>query len=174
MDPARLCLEVTESVLMDDVTASIAILNDLRAAGVRLVIDDFGTGYSSLSYLSRLPIDGIKIDRSFVAELGTPPAHNAIVDTIVKLGHSLGLTVTAEGVETPEQDAILHTLGCDTAQGYLYGRAAPVEAARARVLVNRGDLSVFRKVAKRDALVAAGLSRQPEDPLADDVALDLI
>jgi diguanylate cyclase (GGDEF)-like protein/PAS domain S-box-containing protein len=124
--PERLVLEVTESVLMNDVTASIAVLDDLRAAGVRLVIDDFGTGYSSLSYLRRLPVDGIKIDRSFVSELGLGTGDDAIVDAIIQLGHSLSLTITAEGVETAEQAAILRQLGCDTAQGYLYGRPSEV------------------------------------------------
>jgi diguanylate cyclase (GGDEF)-like protein/PAS domain S-box-containing protein len=132
LPPARLCLEVTESVLMDDVTASIAVLNDLRSAGVRLVIDDFGTGYSSFSYLRQLPVDGIKIDRSFVAELGRATGDDAIVDAIIQLGHSLGLTITAEGVETPEQAAILRQMGCDTAQGYLYGRPSPACATLTR------------------------------------------
>jgi diguanylate cyclase (GGDEF)-like protein len=138
--PGRLCLEVTESVLMDDVGANVAVLDDLRSAGVRLVIDDFGTGYSSLNYLRRLPVDGIKIDRSFVTELGIGTDDDAIVDAIIHLGHSLGLTITAEGVETPEQAAILSKLGCDTAQGYLYGRpdiavrsVRPSNAARVSV-----------------------------------------
>ncbi len=129
LSPERLCLEVTESVLMDDVTASIAVLDGLRSGGVRLVIDDFGTGYSSLNYLRRLPVDGIKIDRSFVADLGLhADDDDAIVDAIIQLGHSLGLTITAEGVETGEQAAILRQLGCDTAQGHLYGRPVPAEA----------------------------------------------
>ena len=127
--PRSLWLEVTESVLMDDVTASIAVLNDLRSAGVRLVIDDFGTGYSSLSYLRTLPIDGIKIDRSFVSELGLT-GDDAIVQAIIQLGHGLGLTITAEGVETEAQAAILRHLGCDTAQGYLYGRPGPLVPLR--------------------------------------------
>lgn len=122
----RLCLEVTESVVMADAAASIAILNELRSAGVRLVVDDFGTGYSSLSYLRRLPVDGIKIDRSFVAGLTSTGEDHAIVEAIVRLGHSLGLTITAEGVETEEQAAILEAIGCDTAQGYLYGRPHPL------------------------------------------------
>jgi diguanylate cyclase (GGDEF)-like protein/PAS domain S-box-containing protein len=134
--PGRLCLEVTESVLMDDVTDSIAILTELRTAGVRLVIDDFGTGYSSLSYLRRLPVDGIKIDRSFVAELGRASEDDAIVEAIIRLGHSLDLTITAEGVETPEQAAILHRMGCDTAQGYLYGRPSRSDALFQWVTLN--------------------------------------
>jgi diguanylate cyclase (GGDEF)-like protein/PAS domain S-box-containing protein len=131
----RLCLEVTESVLMDDVTTSIAVLSELRAAGVRIVIDDFGTGYSSLSYLRRLPVDGIKIDQSFVAGLGHASEDNAIVSAIVQLGHSLGLTLTAEGVETPEQAGMLRRMGCDTAQGYLFGRPAPAGATLSRTSV---------------------------------------
>jgi diguanylate cyclase (GGDEF)-like protein/PAS domain S-box-containing protein len=122
LPPERLCLEVTESVLMDDVTASIVVLNELRAVGVSLVIDDFGTGYSSLNYLRRLPVDGMKIDRSFVSELGLATEDDAIVSAIIQLGHTLGLGITAEGVETEDQAAILRKLGCDTAQGYLFGR----------------------------------------------------
>jgi diguanylate cyclase (GGDEF)-like protein/PAS domain S-box-containing protein len=139
--PERLVLEVTESVLMNDVTASIAVLDDLRAAGVRLVIDDFGTGYSSLSYLRRLPVDGIKIDRSFVAELGLGTGDDAIVDAIIQLGHSLSLTITAEGVETAGQAAILRLLGCDSAQGYLYGRPSQVAASFAGYVTNGAGCS---------------------------------
>ena len=118
---------------MNDVAASIAVLNDLRAAGVRLVMDDFGTGYSSLSYLRRLPVDGIKIDRSFVAELGRDTGDDAIVEAIIGLGHSLGMTITAEGVETPQQAAILRSMGCDMAQGYFYGRPSDADATLIRV-----------------------------------------
>ena len=129
IDPRRLYLEVTESVFLDDLTVGIAILNGLRAAGVRFIIDDFGTGYSSLSYLRRLPVDGLKIDRSFVTELGHAREDDAIVDAIIQLGHSLGLTVTAEGVEHAGQTERLCQMGCDTAQGYLFGRPGPADPA---------------------------------------------
>jgi diguanylate cyclase (GGDEF)-like protein/PAS domain S-box-containing protein len=124
LTPDRLLLEVTESVLMNDVTASIAVLDALRATGVHLVIDDFGTGYSSLNYLRQLPVDAIKIDMSFVTDLGVNCEDDAVVNAIIQLGHILGLSITAEGVETVEQATKLTQLGCDKAQGYLYGRPA--------------------------------------------------
>ena len=131
--PGRLLLEVTETVMMDDVTASVAVLHALQSMGVHLVIDDFGTGYSSLNYLRHLPVDSMKIDRSFVADLGVSREDDAVVDAIIQLGHSLGLTITAEGVETAEQAAILTRLGCDTAQGWLYGRPADNMSTHLRV-----------------------------------------
>ena len=131
--PGRLLLEVTETVMMDDVTASVAVLHALQGMGVHLVIDDFGTGYSSLNYLRHLPVDAMKIDRSFVASLGVSREDDAVVDAIIQLGHSLGLAITAEGVETAEQAAILTRLGCDTAQGWLYGRPGDNMSTHLRV-----------------------------------------
>jgi diguanylate cyclase (GGDEF)-like protein/PAS domain S-box-containing protein len=125
IDPARLSFEITESVLMEDVDRSIQVLHSLKDIGVGLAIDDFGTGYSSLAYLERLPVDALKIDRSFISRLGTDPADSAIVSAVMALGHALGLAVTAEGVETVEQLRILADLGCDTAQGYLFARPIP-------------------------------------------------
>jgi len=116
-------LEITESVLMRDTDA--ARLRSLAALGIRLAIDDFGTGYSSLAYLSRLPIDTLKIDRSFVNRLGQEPESDAVVRTIVALAHSLNLSVTAEGIEHPEQAAELRRLGCSRAQGFLIARPMP-------------------------------------------------
>jgi len=125
IDPSQLSFEITESVLMEDVDRSIQILRSLKDIGVGLTIDDFGTGYSSLSYLERFPVDGLKIDRSFVSRLGTNAADGAIVAAVLALGHALDLTVTAEGVETVEQLQILADLGCDAAQGYLFARPLP-------------------------------------------------
>ena len=125
IDASQLSFEITESVLMEDVERSILILRELKDIGVGLAIDDFGTGYSSLSYLERFPVDALKIDRSFVSRLGTDAADGAIVSAVMALGHALGLTVTAEGVETAEQLRILAELGCDTAQGYLFARPIP-------------------------------------------------
>jgi EAL domain-containing protein (putative c-di-GMP-specific phosphodiesterase class I) len=122
IDASQLSFEITESVLMEDVDRSIQILRSLKDIGVGLTIDDFGTGYSSLSYLERFPVDGLKIDRSFVSRLGTNAADGAIVAAVLALGHALDLTVTAEGVETVEQLQILADLGCDAAQGYLFAR----------------------------------------------------
>ncbi len=110
-------LEVTESVLVDDVAVVVDRLAQLRALGVRVAIDDFGTGYSSLSYLRQLPADRIKIDRSFVSDLGSGGAATTLVSTIIELARSLGLDVVAEGVETAEQRDQLAGLHCSHAQG---------------------------------------------------------
>lgn len=121
-------LELTESLVMENVHAQIETFHELRRLGVRLAIDDFGTGYSSMGYLKRLPIDTLKIDRSFVSDL--PMDHNdlAIATAIVALGHSLGLAVVAEGIETEAQADALLNLGCDIGQGYLYARPMPRES----------------------------------------------
>jgi diguanylate cyclase (GGDEF)-like protein/PAS domain S-box-containing protein len=125
LDPSSLCLELTESVLLEDVDRHIRTLLELRSLGVRLAIDDFGTGFSSLTYLKRFPVDVVKIDRSFVAGLGTDPNDTAIVRSVIDLAHALSLEVVAEGVERPEQVEALRALGCDTAQGYIFSRPLP-------------------------------------------------
>jgi diguanylate cyclase (GGDEF)-like protein len=119
-DPALLCLEVTESIVMRDPTLAIAILCELKGLGVRISIDDFGTGYSSLAYLKRFPLDELKIDKAFVDDLGRDPDAIAIVAAVMGMAHALDLTVVAEGVETLAQRSALITLGCDEAQGYYY------------------------------------------------------
>jgi len=123
---AALELELTESLIMEDVKHSIASLNAIRAMGVTIAIDDFGTGFSSLSYLAKLPVDSLKIDRSFVNDMTVAPEGLALVSTIISLGHSLRLKVVAEGVETEEQSRLLRLLNCDEAQGFLLGK--PVAA----------------------------------------------
>jgi diguanylate cyclase (GGDEF)-like protein len=125
MDPAGLVLEITESVLMDDADSTMAAIGALKDLGVGLSIDDFGTGYSSLGYLKRFPVDAVKIDRSFVAGLGEKQEDSAIVAAVVSLGHALGLTVVAEGVETTRQRDELVALHCDAAQGFLFSRPEP-------------------------------------------------
>ena len=125
-DPRRLELEITESHLVDDLDAVIAIMKALKTQGVRFSLDDFGTGYSSLSMLKHLPLDRLKIDRSFVHDLLRDDTNTAIVNTIMTLGHSLSLDVIAEGVETDEQRAALLALGCVNYQGYLFSRPAPM------------------------------------------------
>jgi diguanylate cyclase (GGDEF)-like protein len=122
MDPAHLCLEVTESVLVEDPESSIKTLAGLRRLGVKIAVDDFGTGYSSLEYLRRFPVDCVKIDRSFVRGLPHSSEDVAIVNAVIELGHALSLSVTAEGVETSEQLSNLQLAGCDTAQGFLFSR----------------------------------------------------
>ena len=128
VDARQLGLEVTESALLDDADAAIDVLRDLQSLGVRLVIDDFGTGYSSLAYLRRLPVDGVKIDRSFVSGLGPSPEDSAIVRAVLGMGNALGLDVIAEGVETREQLDELVRLGCGYAQGYYFARPQPRQA----------------------------------------------
>ena len=127
-------IEVTESVLMEDITRSISTLEGLRTLGCRIEIDDFGTGYSSLNYLVRLPIDAIKIDRSFVSALTQGPQAAAISGAIIELAHALGMRVTGEGVETEEQVRMLQLLRCDTLQGFLLGRPMDAEAFASQVL----------------------------------------
>jgi EAL domain-containing protein (putative c-di-GMP-specific phosphodiesterase class I) len=123
----RLVLEVTESALMDDADRAIRHLGLLKELGVRLAIDDFGTGYSSLNYLKRMPVDLLKVDRSFVAGLGEDPGDTAIVSSVIALAHTFGLLAVAEGVETEEQHRLLVELGCDSAQGFLWSRPAPAD-----------------------------------------------
>ena len=115
-------LEITEGAAMANEAATIVTLQELKALGVRLAIDDFGTGYSSLAHLRRFPVDTLKIDKSFVDGLGCDREDSAIVGTIITLAHTLGLRVTAEGIETPAQRALLQELGCDEGQGYLFAR----------------------------------------------------
>jgi len=120
-------LEITESVVMEDVRHSSVTLRAIRALGVSIAIDDFGTGFSSLSYLSKLPLDTLKIDRSFVNDMTVGQQGTALVSTIIKLAHSLKLNVVAEGVETEEQSVVLHALDCDESQGHLFGKPVPSE-----------------------------------------------
>ncbi|WP_158884658.1 sensor domain-containing protein [Amycolatopsis anabasis] len=125
LPPHTLCLEITESALMRDSAAATGALSELRGLGVRLAIDDFGTGYSSLAQLQRLTLDTLKIDRSFVTDLGESADAEAIVTSIIAMAHAVDLTVVAEGVEKPRQLEILRGLGCDQAQGFYLGRPAP-------------------------------------------------
>jgi diguanylate cyclase (GGDEF)-like protein len=143
LQPGQLELEITESVVMDQSEASVERLRGLRVLGVRLVLDDFGTGYSSLSYLRRLPLDTIKVDRSFVAGLGSDPADIPIVKAVIALAHGLGIDVVAEGIETAEQLASLRELACDRGQGYLFARPLPDLAMEALLATATGDRLVL-------------------------------
>jgi diguanylate cyclase (GGDEF)-like protein/PAS domain S-box-containing protein len=131
---AGLELEITESVIMEDVRFSIASLRAIRALGVGIAIDDFGTGFSSLSHLARLPVNTLKIDRSFIIDMTVSPEGLALVSTIINLAHSLKLNVVAEGVETKEQSQLLRVLNCDEMQGYLFSKPLPREIFEAKYL----------------------------------------
>lgn len=127
-------LEITEGVFISDIDRNIASLQAIRAMGVTIAIDDFGTGFSSLSYLARLPVDTLKIDRSFVNNMTTGPEGLALVSTVIHLAHALKMTVVAEGVETEEQSRLLRLLGCDEMQGYLFSRAVPGDVFETKFL----------------------------------------
>jgi diguanylate cyclase (GGDEF)-like protein len=138
--PHRLELEVTESALLQDDAATIAILHQFRALGIRVSMDDFGVGYSSLSYLRKFPFDKIKIDRSFVGTLGETVGSEAIVRTVANLGINLGMTTTAEGIETAEQLEVIRRAGCTEGQGYYFSR--PCAAAEVFRIIDRFDRAV--------------------------------
>jgi EAL domain-containing protein (putative c-di-GMP-specific phosphodiesterase class I) len=131
---AGLELEITESLIMDNVGLSIDSLRAIRAMGVTIAIDDFGTGFSSLSYLSRFAVDTLKIDRSFVSDMTAGKQGEILVSAIINLAHSLKLNVVAEGVETIEQSDRLRSLGCDELQGFLFSKAVPADIFEARFL----------------------------------------
>lgn len=147
--PGLLELEITESVAMNDVEQTVSILSALRQVGVQLAIDDFGTGYSSLSYLRKFEIDSIKIDKSFVDDIGIDPNVSAICDAIIGLGHSLGKRIVAEGVETEMQAEFLRARQCEEAQGFLFGRPMPASEFAGRLIRAR----------VREASRARGLER---------------
>jgi diguanylate cyclase (GGDEF)-like protein/PAS domain S-box-containing protein len=147
LDPGRLDLELTEGILVEKREEAVAILKRLKALGVQIAVDDFGTGYSSLSYLSRLPIDCLKIDRSFVNRVNEHGHDAAIAQAVISLAHSLGLRVVAEGVETAEQMGFLSAHGCDEGQGYLYSPAVRADAM-ANLLAN-GSLNTDKRSAAK-------------------------
>ena len=125
LPPGVIELELTESALMTDVAHGARLMQELKRAGFSIALDDFGTGYSSLSYLRQLPVRRLKIDRSFIKDLPGQEHSRTIVTAIVALAHGLGLQITAEGVETPEQADYLVRQGCDVLQGYLFARPMP-------------------------------------------------
>jgi diguanylate cyclase (GGDEF)-like protein/PAS domain S-box-containing protein len=158
-----LCLELTETALIDAGNASRQEIADIKALGVTLALDDFGTGWSSLAYLRRFPFDIVKIDRSFVTGLGTDKDDTAVVKAVIGLGQALGLRVVAEGVETELQHRALRQLGCDHGQGYLYGRPKPADQ------VSTGAVSIvtesIRPRTRRGARQKAGQLSTPAHPL---------
>jgi EAL domain-containing protein (putative c-di-GMP-specific phosphodiesterase class I) len=125
INPASLELELTETILMEDVEANIRLMGSLKAMGVNLAVDDFGTGYSSLNYLNRFPLDKLKVDRSFVSDMLSDPTNLAITKAIIGLGHTIGLRVTAEGVEHEEELCILQSVACDEVQGFYFAPPMP-------------------------------------------------
>jgi EAL domain-containing protein (putative c-di-GMP-specific phosphodiesterase class I) len=131
LEPAQLGLEITESALMEEIDSPLETLTALKRLGVRLMLDDFGTGYSSLSYLRSFPIDALKVDRMFVADLDEQTGDAAILEAVVAMADALGIAVVAEGVETKQQLARLALLGYDFAQGYYFARPRPAEEVRA-------------------------------------------
>ena len=135
LSPRLLALELTESVSMSNPEESIRILGRFHAMGIGLAIDDFGTGYSNLSYLLKFPVHELKLDRSFISELGNQTTCGEIVESVIHMAHRLGLQVIAEGVETIEQRDILMAFGCDVMQGYWFSR--PLDAGDCTALLSR-------------------------------------
>jgi EAL domain-containing protein (putative c-di-GMP-specific phosphodiesterase class I) len=150
-------IEITEGVLIDDVSSAVSQLRVLRRSGVRVAIDDFGTGYSSLSRLAELPVDMLKIDRSFVSGLTSSGQGRTVAETIIALGRAFDMTTVAEGVETLEQFEILAHLGCEQSQGYLHSR--PMAAADVEPLLKSGTTATFLKT-PMDSLEATSFARR--------------
>jgi EAL domain-containing protein (putative c-di-GMP-specific phosphodiesterase class I) len=184
LEPSSLTLEITESVLIKDVEATVSAFGALKALGIMLAIDDFGTGYSSLSYLRQFPIDILKVDRSFVASLDGSTDSVALVRSILNLGSTLRLDTVAEGIETSEQREVLRGLGARRGQGYLFAR--PMSPDDLRDLLIRGarpgppngpaasrkpGLRADRRRPEGKAIRLPGPQRatQPRPPVADEV-----
>jgi len=161
-DPSSLVLEITESVLLENVDANIQILRDIRAMGIKLSMDDFGTGYSSLSYLNSFPLDELKVDRSFVKEIATLDDKSPIIKAIIAMARSLELTVVAEGVETPIQLKFLQNQGCDEYQGFMVSKPIPAEDFEAKFLTT-GDPA---HIAVSDAHVDSNIGSPAATPTA--------
>jgi len=154
LTPKHIVIELTETVVMSDAHRAIEVLEMLHQSGFEVAVDDFGTGYSSMSYLKRLPIGKLKVDRSFINDLGSSVKSDAIVRAVIDLAHGLQMTVVAEGVETPRQLSFLRTFDCDQYQGYLFSR--PRCATDMLELLERKPLPVPDDVAERLLLGSSG------------------
>jgi EAL domain-containing protein (putative c-di-GMP-specific phosphodiesterase class I) len=128
IDPGKLRLEITEQITIEDLAETVSTLKQLRELRVGVSIDDFGSGYSSLRYLRELPVSGVKLDRSFMRDLESDPGAQAMVRGIVSLAHAIGLSVTAEGIESAGQLELMHAIGCDHGQGFYLARPGPILA----------------------------------------------
>jgi EAL domain-containing protein (putative c-di-GMP-specific phosphodiesterase class I) len=170
LSPERLTLEVTEHSLVHDLDRATGNLRRLSDDGVRISLDDFGTGYSSLLYLRELPITEIKIDGRFVAGIGHSRDDDGIVAGLVKLGHAVGVHVVAEGVETAEQATSLIDLGCDFAQGYLYGRPAAEFAPESVVVEHYGRARQVERRRRRERAIASAEARDVIRVMVDEGA----
>ena len=161
VDPRQIELEMTESLLLDHFEANAMMLRKLGQSGVRIAVDDFGTGYSSLSYIKRLPIDSIKIDRSFIRDIETDRDDAEIIRAIIAMAHGLKLRVTAEGVETARQLGALKELGCDEYQGYLVSEPIDPERFAERFLKNSpsSDNTAKKPGSSKVRLASVGGSR---------------
>jgi EAL domain-containing protein (putative c-di-GMP-specific phosphodiesterase class I) len=160
VQPNRLILEITESLLMEDRSYAVQTLCQLRALGTRLSVDDFGTGYSSLSRLNKLPIDEVKIDQSFISQLEHGEAGRTIVQASVAMAHGLGLRVVAEGIETEHQLSMLRSMGCDDGQGYYFGRPSGSEKLTQQLgewqVKNSATISALPRQADSERDIAPG------------------
>ncbi|MEM9089450.1 MAG: EAL domain-containing protein [Cyanobacteria bacterium P01_F01_bin.53] len=150
LDGSAICLELTESILVEDMSQTIDLLTQLKQRNIQISIDDFGTGYSSLSYLHRFPADNLKVDRSFVSHMEIENRDYQLVSTIITISHQLGLTVVAEGIETQQQLQWLQQLGCELGQGYLFSKPLSAEQIEADLLANQGES--IRKLCSCDLL----------------------
>ena len=146
LPPERLELEITETAFLADADATLATLHDLKAKGLQIAMDDFGTGYSSLGYLRSFPFDKIKVDQSFVRDIETSADCKAIVRAVISLGSNLGITTTAEGVETAAQLRQLRAEGCDQAQGYLFSRPVPAQEVPTLLRLLGGTAQISRSI----------------------------
>ncbi len=147
-DIIALARKITEGIFIRDLNLAVARIRELQRLGLSIALDDFGTGYSSLSYLQRMPIDAVKLDRSFVSDLTTDPATVSMVRSVLAMAEALKLRVVTEGVETEQQLEILRELGCDEAQGYLLGRPETAQKALQRVLEGSPQPSVANKIVR--------------------------